>query len=281
MSPEASLKFKFYILGLKNGFRGYPLLDELRGLNYDVEIVWGIDGRDSKPYISTVDERISKFYNNRILTNPERATTLGHWKMFDNALEGDAEFLVFLEDDAKLCDVNLLSQSLLEIKQSFEKNTSNCLWLLIQRNFNELGFRGQKRKGMIFSDTLTIPTLSSAYVINREGLSDLCKAISSCENRGYAPDFPPFYADSLRFKVPSTSIFDVTGEESVIGNERWMMQRFERFHLAKQIARFTAVSWFIEGRNYSTLKSFLLYFHGRKAVHLKLKLFECQRSIIK
>lgn len=102
---------------MKNGFHGYPLLDELRSLNYDAEIVWGIDGRDSKVYISTLDERISKFFNNRILTNPERTTTLGHWKMFDNALNGDAEFLVFLEDDAKLCDVNQIGNP-----NPFQKN---------------------------------------------------------------------------------------------------------------------------------------------------------------
>jgi hypothetical protein len=255
-------------------------LEELRSLNYEAEIVWGIDGRNSEVYISTKGERISKFFSNRILTNSERATTLGHWIMFDKALKGDAAFPVFLEDDAKLCDVKLLTKSLLEIKNSFEKEGSNCLWLLVARNFNELGFWGQKRKGMIFSDTLTIPTIATAYVINREGLSDLYKIIKFSENTGYAPDFPAFYADSLKFKVPITSIFDVTGEESVIGNERWMMQTSERFQLAKQIARLTAFSWFIEGKNYSSLKSFLMYFHGRKAVHLILKFLKPQQLTV-
>ncbi len=272
MTSEVSCKFRFYVLGLKDGFRGYKLVEDLKRLNFEVEIVWGIDGRTSEIFVSDLDAHVSIFFSNRILTNAERATTLGHWKMFENALRGDEDFSVFLEDDAKLCDFNLLDQSLTEIADSNRKGKANHLWLLIKRDFNEARVWRQRKDSKFFSNTLTIPTLSSAYVINRRGLIALSKALGSRETTGHAPDFPAFYADYLRFKVPAESVFDVTGEESVIGNERWLMARYEKYHSARQIARFTMVSWLVQGRKYSSLKSYLLYFHGRKLSHLKSKL---------
>lgn len=272
MTSEVSYKFRFYVLGLKNGFRGYSLVEELKRLNFEVKIVWGIDGRTSKVFFSDLDKHVSIFFHNRLLTNTERATTLSHWKMLNDALKGDEDYSIFLEDDAKLCDVNLLTQSLVELADDHEKSKVNSLWLLIKRDFNELSVCFPRRNSEFFSNTLTIPTLASAYVINRAGLIALSNVLGSCESTGHTSDFPAFYANCLRFKVPSESIFDVTGDESVIGNERWHVTRIHRYHLARQFARFTAMSWLLEGRKYSSLKSYFLYFHGRKVADLKMKL---------
>lgn len=261
--------FKFYILGLTKGFRGDSLVSDLKKYGFNYEIVEGIDGRSCPITLGTQEILVSKYFSNRLLTSTEIATTLGHWMMFRKARSDGTKFAVFLEDDAKILDIKKLFLALNEIRSEYERNNQNSIWLLIHRQFNFLGLR-RKNESSMFSRTNLIPTLASAYVINQKGLQLIPQSSEISHSTGFLPDFPLHYADHLKFLTPSVSLIDVSGDESLIGDQRWLESRSSSSGFFKQALIFTCVSWFLTGYKYSSLKAHLMFFHGRKAVHLFL-----------
>jgi GR25 family glycosyltransferase involved in LPS biosynthesis len=264
-----SSDFKFYVLGLGKSFRGDSLVKDLETHYLCYEFIEGIDGRTSAINPSAEDLFISEYYSNRAITSTEIATTLGHWKMFRKARSDGTQFAVFLEDDGYILDIDKLFCALNEIRSTYERNNQNSIWLLLHRRYNSLGFR-KKSTSSIFSRTYLIPTSAAAYVINLEGLKKIPQAFEIPYSTGFLPDFPLHYADKLKFYTPSMSLIDVTGVESLIGNQRWLESRASNYGFSKQLLIFTCVSWFQKGYKYSSLKAHLMFFHGRKVVHILL-----------
>jgi|GEM_PF-1854177 len=100
---------KAYVLGVKSRFRGENLVNQLRGLGFDVEVVYGIDAREAEPtYLqSKVDQkRAIAFYGHR-LTAGEICCALGHQEIQRRIAEKGEDWALVMEDDVEILAAEL------------------------------------------------------------------------------------------------------------------------------------------------------------------------------
>jgi hypothetical protein len=123
------LKVKVYILATPGKFRGEVLLNKLKKIGLDYEIVWGLDAAEPGFTLESCgyDEKKSLIINRRKMAPGEVACAYGHQLMYEAALDSAAEIFLFLEDDADIHQELIIAPLLdgLKSTQSFiiERNS--------------------------------------------------------------------------------------------------------------------------------------------------------------
>jgi hypothetical protein len=93
-----------YVLGLEKNFRGSDLLDNLVALGLQPRVVWGLEvSMYCQEYLdSLIDQKKCKLILGRTLSHFELSCALGHLEMYEEFLADEADWGIFLEDDAIL-----------------------------------------------------------------------------------------------------------------------------------------------------------------------------------
>jgi GR25 family glycosyltransferase involved in LPS biosynthesis len=113
------VKFQTYVLGVRTNFRGEALVENLKALGIQPEIVWGPEAQiDSELLSSHTNQEYCSFTINRDIKKQEVACCMGHLRMYQRFIESETEWGFFLEDDAILVlDPSLLIRQLPTTKQ--------------------------------------------------------------------------------------------------------------------------------------------------------------------
>ena len=128
---------KFYILGIQDNFRGKQLYSLLESSGKNVEIFWGIDGRNFVFPSEFLDDKKSQFLYGRILSQPEIACTIGHKLIARRAFLDSVDLAVILEDDVEINNLDILHNRLKSLQNM--KNPS-IFFLVTHRRLSLLLF---------------------------------------------------------------------------------------------------------------------------------------------
>ena len=100
---DYEMKFQTYLLGVRTSFRGEALVEDLKKLGIQPEIVWGPETQiDSELISNHTNQEYCNFTINRNIKKQEVACCLGHLRMYRIFSESETEWGFFLEDDAIL-----------------------------------------------------------------------------------------------------------------------------------------------------------------------------------
>jgi hypothetical protein len=264
-TDSQSFKTEIFVLGLHDAFRGESLVSQLESHGFSTNIVWGIDGRKESRKFTPTELSKSLFFQNRKISQTEIACTLGHRKMHEVASAQTSDLYVFLEDDVAIEDFDIFRDALNEI---YGANNELLIWNLLFRPHNILNLSITKKFHLKFQKTYLIPTSTTGYVMNHKTLTHLIDVYRNHDSIGYLADFPVYFADSIGFMAATENILSLSDEESIVALERKLSRQETHRNLMKSVLLFSCVYWLIEGKKYSSLRAYLMHFHGRKLRHI-------------
>ena len=160
-----------FILSVEKEPRNLRLLKDLKGLGIPYEIITGATPEIAFQYSQLVD---FKGHYRAIMSKQQMACTYGHRLMLKEALKNQAQFFLFLEDDAVL-DVNNLHKLLLDVSG-------------IPTGIVLLGACGGFAvKNRTIGDFQLLKTVgdtaagSHAYLVHKDSVPDLFEGTSGCK----------------------------------------------------------------------------------------------------
>ena len=255
------MRIKFYILGVERQFRGNQLFSALKKAGENVEIVWGIDGRDFVFPAEILDEGKSHFLYGRSLTSTEVACTMSHKLIAKKAFLDSVDLAVILEDDVEVTDIESIKNRLISLK-NFEKPS---IFLLVTDMRLSLRLVSIFPKNRFFkvSRIYSNPGGAVAYALNLPALKAL-QGLPETTWKGVQADFPPDYFQFLRIYyllgMNSSITFDQLN--SVIGSRPNPNINFQKkIHKA-----FRAISLILgpsKNRYNLSLRAYCAHFFGR------------------
>ena len=226
-----SPQIKFYIIGMRENFRGAALLSELQDLSLQVEIIWGCKITELPPATSAA-MKLQQILYGRVLTLGERACNRAHAKAVRRAHEDSFDISVILEDDAQIPDSGAL---LCALRNSYQ---SKKPYLLNLFHHEPLRFRNPKSapdrvESAIVIPAFIIPTATVGYAVNKVAVKYIMTKIDEPPNRDMQADYPLYYGDKIQFKIAHPVLIGHNyGLESVIqtrGSQANTKFRFKRW----------------------------------------------------
>ncbi len=256
------LDVKFFILGVKGFFRGERLFSSLKDCGADVEIVFGFDGIKDLPLNIEKVQVKSEFYYGRSLSGGEHACTLGHALMLKRGLSSNCRLVVFLEDDVFITEIELLLDLILSLNWkksslfSFYSNPASILTLNLR-----------KPKG-IARRNYCIPTGTVAYAMTKSAMQSIIEnEKGGVESFGFQADYPLHFADTVSFFYVTNDFVKLSNSDSLIG-ARGKPANLHSSRLLRILSIYSLASYFKYGKQYSSLKAYVMFFHGRKLAQI-------------
>lgn len=206
------------ILSLRRNFRGNELLQQLRSLQFDFKIIWGLEVSEfSNSFLdSMLDQSKSKLILGRKMSYGELSCALGHLEMYENFILTGKPWGLFLEDDAKILPG--IEDVLLKLPNELSPSIILLMSCLSAdfRSFNPYPFPFLKHElkltdSMKFRRCATHPVGAYAYLMNR---SAALVAVHHLRGRKiFSPaDFPfqfrnlvSFYVSKSEYALPGNS----------------------------------------------------------------------------
>lgn len=250
-------KFKFFILGIKRDFRGADLYNLLRNVGVDVEIIFGADARFDLPFDHKTSVVKSDFYYGRQLALGEHACAYGHSLIIMKALKSDCDLAIVLEDDVIITEVT----KFIELIRSLDV-TKKALFTFYQDDKSILNCNLKKNRNIIFRN-YCIPVGTVAYAITKPAMNAIGQKIINSDWVGFQADYPLFYADKLFFYVVRNAVLNLGDSESLIGN-RGKSVDLQTSRLVRIFRVYSCFNWLNYGHLHSSLRAYLMFFHGRK-----------------
>jgi GR25 family glycosyltransferase involved in LPS biosynthesis len=206
---------KFYVIGMRENFRGAALLSGLQNLSLEVEVIWGFEISELPPASSRA-LKLQKILYGRYLTLGERACNRAHAKAIRRAHQDSFDISVILEDDAQIPDARALVHTLIydyDLKQPYLLNLFHHEPL---RNRTLRKVPENLENAVVFP-TFIIPTATVGYAVNKLAVQHIMTKIDEPANREMQADYPLYYGDDIQFKIVYPKLIEHNyGLESVI-----------------------------------------------------------------
>ena len=189
------MKVKFYILGIRRGFRGENLLTKLTESGVNAEVIWGFDAKESDIPKEFIDDKKATFLYGRKLTMTEVACTLGHKKILEKSRLDDVDISVILEDDVVISDVKLI---LHRLKAILLIERPALFFLFTHRRLSlRLPFVSHTNRNLGVQRIYSNPGGAVAYILNRQAIESLADLPRDTWT-GVQADFPPLYFEKIK-----------------------------------------------------------------------------------
>ena len=243
-----------FILGLRRNFRGNNLLQQLRVLQLDFKIIWGLEVTSFNDSFldSMLDQSKSKFILGRKMSYGELSCALGHLEMYENFIRTEKPWGLFLEDDAKILpgieDIllklpNKLSPSIILLTSYLSEwsRTFNLYPFPFLRNELKLSDSIQ------FKQCAIHPVGAHAYLMNR---SAALVAVHHLRGRKiFSPaDFPFQFRNLVNFFVPKSDYGVQNNYISLLEEGRSSIQNMHTpNNLQKNLTRRVRMLWDYSG----------------------------------
>ena len=259
MTESNLLDIKFFILGVKGLFRGEHLFTSLKDCGADVEIVFGFDGSKRLPLNIKEESVKSQFYYGRSLSGGEHACTLGHTLMLRKGLSSKCSLAVFLEDDVLISNMKLFLDLIISL--NWEQSS---LFSLYSNPGSILSLNTSKSKGAAHRN-YCIPTGTVAYAMTKPAMQSIIKneIKRGFKSFGFQADYPLYYADTISFFYVPNNFVKLSNSDSLIG-ARGKPANLKSSRLLRILSIYSLASYFTFGKQFSSLKAYVMFFHGRK-----------------
>ena len=212
------------ILSLRRNFRGNELLQQLRSLQFDFKIIWGLEVSEfSNGFLdSMLDQSKSKLILGRKMSYGELSCALGHLEMYENFILTGKPWGLFLEDDSEILPG--IEDVLLKLPNELSPSIILLMSCLSAdfRSSNPYPFPFLKHElkltdSMKFIGCATHPVGAYAYLMNR---SAALVAVHHLRGRKiFSPaDFPFQFRNLVSFYV-SKSEYALPGNSTSLLNE--------------------------------------------------------------
>ena len=189
------MKIKFYILGIRSGFRGENLLAKLTESGVNAEVIWGFDAKEFDIPKEFIDDKKATFLYGRKLTMREVACTLGHKKILEKSRLDDVDISVILEDDVVISDVKLIVHRLNTI---FRIKMPALFFLFTHRRLSlRLPLVSPSNRNLGVQRIYSNPGGAVAYILNRQAIESLA-GLPRDTWKGVQADFPPLYFEKVK-----------------------------------------------------------------------------------
>jgi glycosyl transferase family 25 len=242
------------VIGLEDRYRGQPLEAALSRARIPFTRVAGVQGEfEGRALLSFADQAGAQALFGRHLTDGEIGCALAHLRAVREGLEGGAEWVLILEDDARIADLAALAKVIDYASTSSKKNPT--IFSLYARA--PLAAPGPTR----ISDThwvsslVATPNSTVAYLVNRGGMMLLNSRILPLVSPA---DWPlRIDGDIDFFCVYPFPVFLDLSVESRVGDREW--------EAASRTTRVTRRLWVLaHGHWFCTAKyriTYRAYFH--------------------
>lgn len=246
---------KAYVLAM-SGIPRNPNLIRALEKHMSVEIISGIDPRNSPESLEEITFPVTRLTLNRELTLTERACSQGHRDMILRAYEDCPSIALFLEDDVEIpygFDFAPLISDL---------DTDQPILCLISSTARQiLSKRAVSQRFDSYEKCLSLPTCAQFYAVNWSGVQRISETWKLRECSDVA-DFPIWYWDLVDFLLPPKSMrVEIALAKSLIGPERLKLKSSSPIY---RIKKFSCYFWFSQMRNYCSLKSYIAFTFGRQ-----------------
>ena len=159
-----------YVLSLPGcEARRAPLLQNLRDLRFEPEVVLGIDGRAGLPckYEPQIDRVTANRRARRSLTDGEFACALSHQAVYARLLEDGHDRAIVFEDDA------IIDRSLLPVLHDLKDHDFDLA--LLDHDLARAQRRSRRRlpSGSILWRVANIPDLNTGYILSAAGAAKI------------------------------------------------------------------------------------------------------------
>lgn len=229
------------ILGIRDKFRGKELQDDLLQKEIPFTRVDGLDAKESRIPESWKNQKRSHFLIGRELTETEIACSWGHMRALQTGNVEEVEWTLIVED-------NVAPLNIVEIYESLTSLMISEPTLISFFSAKEYNFPTRNKEfenSMILRKTVSVPTGTKCYAVNKSGLTHLVNLYNRYGFQGYLADFPLFYTNKISIVLCDSYPIQLITSESLIG---------ERSNLAKssKLKRIYSAEW---GSIFSWLKS--------------------------
>ena len=206
---------KAYVLGLPGSFRGDALLEQLRSLGFDAEMVAGVDGRtmSEAEFADVYDDARSRITCGRSMAPSEIACTLGHRRMFERMLADGGDWALLFEDDAKL------DPAVVEVLSDLRALPARSIVTLRQDEAGALVCNPFVRGPRSFRRLVAVPQGASAYFVDRAA-AELVVRINAEQPVDGAPDWPVPWATRVHWWVSRQNLSPHRDSHSMLGSGR-------------------------------------------------------------
>ena len=224
-----------------------------------MEIVFGFNGSKQLP-LNIKDESVkSQFYYGRSLSGGEHACTLGHALMLRKGLSSKCSLAVFLEDDVLIRNMELFLDLIISL--NWEQSS---LFSLYSNPGSILSLNTSKSKGAAHRN-YCIPTGTVAYAMTKPAMQSIIKneIKRGFKSFGFQADYPLYYADTISFFYVPNNFVKLSNSDSLIG-VRGKPANLKSSRLLRILSIYSLASYFTFGKQFSSLKAYVMFFHGRK-----------------
>ncbi len=253
------MEIEAHILGLKEKYRGDELESQLIDFGIDFKVTYGLTVDNPKFALQTSKSIILEnlFFENR-LTLGEKACYIGHLRMFENAKNGNAQTVLFFEDDAFISSRTEF-ESLLKWIGTYK--LPKGIFLLYSNKRHRLTMKYCTSQVPKFFRNLCMPTGTVAYMMNRETLIEILANLASSKIDYFRSDYPVFKNIEISYFVSNVDYVTESGAESIIGDRKPVQNRI----MSSIYQRFKTLSflrWLGVSKHVSVI-SYLRYYHLR------------------
>ena len=246
-----------FILAVPGRFRGESLVAALKGLNYPITVIYGLDGSKEEFFLSDFErDRSMRLYGRELLAT-EIACTLGHEKILREFSKSKLDLALILEDDVVISSLAYVEKVINQFKFA---SPAICTFSITRSFRLNIGSK-KKANGELIFRNYCLPTFAGGFIINKIGALAVLRAAAKFGVRGFQADFPLYYGDVLDIYFTHTSIIDIKeDDESLIGDRSFSIANKSFMQLASEAL---LLDWILRGKKDSGLKGYFMFRHGR------------------
>jgi hypothetical protein len=219
------------ILGIREKFRGEALEDDLVQKKIPFARVDGFDAKQSRVPESWKNKKRSHFLIGRDLTDTEIACTWGHMRALQTGHVEGTEWTLVIEDNVSPINIVEIYESLTSLKIG----DPSLISFFSAKKFNFPTRKNRFANSIVLRKTVSIPTGSKCYAVNRSGLMQLAKLFDCYGFQGYLADFPLFYTNEISIMLCDNYPIQLNSSESLIGERSKLAKtsKFKRIYSAE------------------------------------------------
>jgi len=223
------------VLGLKNGFRGQQLIEDLRKVDLEPELINALDGRGIPEFLKQAiyDPFPQKFLNLPDLSLPEIACSASHLHLYRWAHSLKIAWLLILEDDVTLLKnpkeliesiSTITYPAIISMQQPYRPSSNKVL------NTREIIIRRKANQLDLLQEILEPRLQTCSYLINLAALKKLSQLQSSTKVL-FRADWPLHLYPQTRFYVTKEPYFLHPSDRS---NSTIVASRVSRHQIARK-----------------------------------------------
>ena len=221
-----------YVLGLRENFRGTELVDQLARLEFQVNILYGMDGR-KHPELQTstfIDKQSMLFFMHRELSATEIACAKGHRDIYIDFLKTKASHLLVIEDDITLTDPELFQEFILLVSNQKDEDRPVGYQLLDPGAKKQILQKTRKIGEWLLYENC-IPSYSTcAYLLTRQA----AEILAGSGTRIHCTADWPETASRILWRRPNICLVKYQGASSIINNSRELSWSSKNFLASKR-----------------------------------------------